>query len=129
MTLNGDALLQSIRVFDATANDAERHAENNPEVRGRLELGVPLPWQIRGFATARHTGTQYCLNADTQNEMTLGSATATDLAVQRSVSVVSGPFRTLRTVLSFDNVGNAAVFDQCGLPQPGRTLRLMMTLR
>lgn len=129
VTLNGDALLQRIDVFDQTANDAQRHAENNPEVRGRLELGVPLPWQIRGFATAHHTGTQYCLNADTQNEMTLGSATAADLAVQRSVSVVSGPFRILRTVLSFDNVGNAAVFDQCGLPQPGRTLRLMMTLR
>ena len=129
VTLNGDALLQNIRIFDRTANDAERHAENNPEMRGRVELGVPLPWQIRGFATTRHTGKQYCLNADTQSEMTLGAATATDLAVQRSVSVSSGLFRTLRTVLSFDNVGNAAVFDQCGLPQPGRTLRLMMTLR
>jgi iron complex outermembrane receptor protein len=129
VTLNGDALLQSIRIFDATASDAERHAENNPEVRGRLEFGFPLPWQMRGFATARHTGSQYCLNADTQSEMTMGAATATDLAVQRSVAVTSGPFRALRTVLSFDNVGNAAVFDQCGLPQPGRTLRLMMTLR
>jgi iron complex outermembrane recepter protein len=129
VTVNGDALLQNIRIFDKTANNAERHAENNPEMRGRLELGVPLPWQIRGFATTRHTGRQYCLNADTQSEMSLGAATATDLAVQRSVSVSSGLFRTLRTVLSFDNVGNAAVFDQCGLPQPGRTLRLMMTLR
>ena len=129
VTLNGDALLQSIDVFDQTANNALRHAENNPEVRGRVELGVPLPWQIRGFATARHTGKQYCLNADTGNEMTLRAATATDLAVQRSVSVSSGPFQVLRTVLSFDNVGNAVVFDQCGLPQPGRTLRLMMTLR
>ena len=129
VTLNGDALLQRIRIFDQTANDAVRHAENNPEVRGRVELGVPLPWQIRGFATTRHTGKQYCLNADTQSEVRLGAATATDLAVQRSVSVSSGLFRTLRTVLSFDNVGNAAVFDQCGLPQPGRTLRLMMTLR
>jgi iron complex outermembrane receptor protein len=129
VTLNGDALLQSIRIFDATANDAERHAENNPEVRGRLELGVPLPWQMRGFATTRHTGKQYCLHADTQREVTLRAATATDLAVQRTVSVSSGPFRVLRTVLSFDNVGNAAVFDQCGLPQPGRTLRMMMTLR
>ena len=55
--------------------------------------------------------------------------TSTDLAVQRSVSVSAGLVRTLRTVLSFDTVGNAAVFDQCGLPQPGRTLRLMMTLR
>ena len=129
VTLNGDALFQRIDVFDQTANDALRHAENNPEVRGRLELGVPLPWQIRGFATARHTGRQYCLNADTQSEMTLRAATATDLSIQRSVSVTSGVFRTLRTVLSFDNIGDAAVFDQCGLPQPGRTLRVMMTLR
>ena len=129
VTLNGDALVQSIRIFDQTASDAERHAENNPEVRGRLELGVPLPWQMRGFVTSRHTGRQYCLNADTQSEMTIQAATATDLAVQRSVSVSSGPFRMLRTVLSFDNVTDASVFDQCGLPQPGRTLRLMMTLR
>lgn len=129
VTLNGDALVQSIRIFDATANDAERHAENNPEVRGRLELGVPLPWQIRGFATSRHTGKQYCLNADTQSEMTVRAASATDLAVQRTVSVSSGPFRMLRTVLSFDNITDTSVFDQCGLPQPGRTLRVMMTLR
>jgi iron complex outermembrane receptor protein len=128
VTLNGDALLQNIDIFDQTANGALRHAENNPEVRGRLELGLPLPWQLRGFATARHTGKQYCLNADTQSEMTLGAATATDLALQRTVTVSSGFFRSLRTVLSFDNIGNTAVYDQCGLPQPGRTLRLMMTI-
>ena len=129
VSLNADALVQRIEVFDQTANDAERHSENNPEVRGRLELGVPLPWQIRGFATTRHTGKQYCLNEETQSWMTLGSATATDLAVQRTSAVNSGPFRSMRTVLSFDNVGNVSVFDQCGLPQPGRTLRLMVTLR
>jgi iron complex outermembrane receptor protein len=129
VTVNADAMLQSIKLFDVTAGDAQRHAENNPEQRGRVELGIPLPWQIRGFASARHTGRQYCLNADTQSEMTLNAATTMDLAVQKTISVVSGPFRWLRTVLSFDNVGNVAVFDQCGLPQPGRTLRLMMTLR
>ena len=41
----------------------------------------------------------------------------------------AGLLDTAVTVLTFDNVGNAAVFDQCGLPQPGRTLRVMMTLR
>lgn len=129
VSLSADALVQRITVFDETAGDAERHAENNPEVRGRLELGVPLPWRLRGFATTRHTGRQYCLNADTQSWMTLGAATATDLAVQHTSTVTSGPFRSMRTVLSFDNVGNVSVFDQCGLPQPGRTLRLMVTLR
>lgn len=129
VTVSADAMVQRISIFDQTANDAERHAENNPETRGRIELGVPLPFQLRGFATARHTGTQYCLNADTQSEMTLGAVTTGDVAIQRTVAVASGPFRWLRAVLSMDNVGDATLFDQCGLPQPGRTLRLMMTLR
>lgn len=129
VSLNADATLQSIAIFDQTANDAERHAENNPETRGRVELGLPLPWQMRGFATARHTGTQYCLNGETGNEMTLSSKTTSDLAVQRTFATrASGPFRWLRTVLSLDNVGNSAVYDQCGLPQPGRTVRLMMSI-
>jgi len=129
VTLNGDATLQSITIFDQTAGDAERHAENNPETRGRLELGVPLPWQMRGFATARHTGTQYCLNGETGNEMKLKSATTTDLALERRFQVRNGgAFRWLRAVLALDNTGNVTVYDQCGLPQPGRTLRLMMTI-
>jgi iron complex outermembrane receptor protein len=129
VTLNVDATVQSISIFDQTANNAQRHAENNPEVRGRGELGFPLPWQLRGTAAARHTGTQFCLNGETGNEMTLSSKTTADLGAERSFVVRGGgPFRWLRTVLSLDNVGNVAVYDQCGLPQPGRTLRLMMSI-
>jgi iron complex outermembrane receptor protein len=88
-----------------------------------------MPWQMRGFATARHVGTQYCLNGETGNEMTLPSRTTTDLALERRFTVrSSGPFSWLRTVLALDNVGNTAIYDQCGLPQPGRTLRFMMTI-
>jgi iron complex outermembrane recepter protein len=130
VTLNVDATLQNISIFDQTANDAVRHAENNPETRGRAELGFPLPWQMRGSATARHTGTQYCLNGETGNEMTLPKKTSGDLAAERMFTLRGGGdlFRWLRAVVSLDNVGNVAVYDQCGLPQPGRTLRLMMTI-
>ena len=130
VSLNGDATLQRIRIFDKTANDLQRHAENNPETRGRVELGVPLPGQFRAFATARYTGRQYCLNADTQREDALRGRSVSDLAVQRDFAVVNrGPFGLLRAVLAFDNVGDVAVYDQCGLPQPGRTLRVTMSLR
>ncbi len=129
VTLNADATFQSISIFDQTAGDAERHPENNPETRGRVELGLPLPWQMRGFAAARNIGTTYCLHADSGEEVTLDGATTTDLAIQRTfVTRPSGPFRWLRAVLALDNVGNTALYDSCGLPQPGRTLRLMMTI-
>ncbi|MFO0093607.1 MAG: TonB-dependent receptor plug domain-containing protein [Gemmatimonadaceae bacterium] len=129
VSLNGDATIQRIRILDITANDQQRRAENNPEQRGRLELGLPLPAGLRGFAVARYTGTQYCLNADTSRLDALGAKTATDVAVQRTFAVArSGPLRFLRALLAFDNVGNVTVYDQCGLPQPGRTLRVMMSL-
>ena len=130
VSLNGDATLQRITLYDQTANDLQRHAENNPERRGRLEIGVPLPGQIRAFATARYTGKQYCLNAESRREIELKGQAVSDFAVQRTFSVASsGPFRFLRTLLSFDNVGNSVVYDQCGLPQPGRTIRATMSLR
>lgn len=130
VSLNGDATIQSIKIFDQTANNLPRHSENNPEQRGRVELGVPVVANIRAFATARYTGTQYCLNGDTQAEQTISSQTVGDLAVQRTFSIArSGPFRWLRALVSFDNVGNNVVYDQCGLPQPGRTLRLTMSIR
>jgi iron complex outermembrane receptor protein len=130
VSVNGDATIQKIKIFDITANDQQRRAENNPEQRGRLELGVPLPASLKVFAVARFTGTQYCLNGDTSRLDELSARTAADLAVQRNFSVArSGPFRVLNTLLSFDNIGNTAVYDQCGLPQPGRTLRLTMSVR
>ena len=130
VTLNGDMTLQSIKIFDQTANDLQRHPENNPETRGTVELGVPLPAKLRAYGTARYTGTQYCLNADTSSEMTLDGQTRTDVGLERTFALASqGLFRVLRTLVAFDNLSDATVYDQCGLPQPGRTLRVMFSLR
>ena len=131
VTLTGDAMLQRIAIFDQTAaGEPQRHAENNPEARGTLELGVPLPLALRGIANLRYTGKQFCLNADTGNEMTLDSQVETDLAVERSFALGGrSGLRVLRALIAVDNVSDATVFDQCGLPQPGRTLRLMFSLR
>jgi iron complex outermembrane receptor protein len=128
-SLNGDATLQKIKIYDQTANDAQRHAENNPEQRARLELGAPLPIKLRAIAAARYTGTQYCLNADTGNEDQVKAATVGDVMVQRDFSLSSGLFRSLRALVGFSNVGNTAVYDQCGLTQPGRTFRVSMSIR
>ncbi len=129
VTLAGDALLQSISVFDQTDNDTEHHAENNPETRASIELGVPMPFQLRGIATARYTGTQYCINGDTGEDMTMAGATVTGIAFERRMSVRSGLFSSVRALFALDNIGDSTVYDQCGLPQAGRTLRLMFSFR
>ncbi len=135
VTITGDALVQKIALYDnSTAGTPSRHAENNPERRGMLELGVPVPVvsDLRAFANVRHTGTQFCLNADTGQEMTLNNSTEANFALEKRFSVAQrggGLVRGLRALLSLDNAANVTIYDQCGLPQPGRTLRLMFTVQ
>lgn len=130
ITISGDLALQRIRVYDESASNLQRHAENNPERRARLELGIPVPAQARLTATARYSGRQYCLNVDTQREDALDGRLMGDVSVQREFALTSsGPFRLLRAVLALDNAGDVTAYDQCGLPQPGRTLRLTLSAR
>jgi len=129
ISLTGDLLAQRIRVHDDSAN-AKRRAEHQPEVRGALELGFPLPALIRSVAGVRYTGTQFCVHPDLGSQVRLGGQTEGNLAVERSWPLGrGGAFGALRTVLALDNVTDATVYDQCGLPQPGRTLRLAIQLR
>ena len=131
VTVTGDALIQRINIVEVTtAGQPSRHAENNPEARGMVEVGVPLPLEMRLFTNARYTGRQYCLNADTGGEMTLDAKTETNGALERTfvVSRVRS-VRSVRALVALDNATNLAVFDQCGLPQPGRTLRVMLSFR
>ena len=74
VSLNGDATLQRISIFDKTANDLQRHSENNPETRGRLELGVPLPAQLRAFATVRYSGSSFASMPTRSARMNCGGA-------------------------------------------------------
>jgi len=131
VTLTAAALIQNIAVSDVTtAGQPSRHAENNPETRGTVELGLPLPLSLRGYANVRYTGTQYCLNADTQSEDRLAGRAEGDLALEKRFALAGrGMLRSLSALVSLDNVTDATVFDQCGLPQPGRTLRVMFTFR
>jgi iron complex outermembrane recepter protein len=91
---------------------------------------VPMLRGTRAFANARYTGPQYCLHAEAGGEVRLGATTETSFALERRITVSrSGSVRSLRALLSLDNAGNLAIYDQCGLPQPGRTLRLMLAFQ
>jgi iron complex outermembrane receptor protein len=130
VTLTSDFLAQHVRVKDDSAN-AERRPEHQPELRGSLELGIPLPAALRGSAGVRYTGVQYCVHPDQGNQVKLGAQTESNLALERSWSLGDAAriFGGLRAMLALDNATNATVYDQCGLPQPGRTLRVVFQLQ
>ncbi len=131
-TVSGDATLQRIRVYDRTiagnANN-ERRAEHNPERRASLAVTSPTVLGVRGSVMARHIGAQYCQHPDLGRQVELKAQTIGDAAITRTFALrTRGLLQRLTALLAIDNVGDRAAFDQCGLPQPGRTLRVGLTL-
>ena len=123
-----DLVLQNVVLSDEVANEVT-HAENQPEIRGRAEASIPAWGGTIVRPVAVYTSIQYCVNPDTGREDTVDASLRADLAVERSWGIGGGLFRYLRAIAAVDNLADDAVYDQCGLPQPGRTFRVGIELR
>lgn len=121
-----DLALQRVRVLDPSAPAGARRPEHTPGVRWGADLSVPLPLELLARGALRLTGRQHCVHPELGRDVALGSSLRADLGVARGW-VVAG--KALRGTLALDNATDAAVFDQCGLPQAGRTLRVGMGVR
>lgn len=131
-SLQGDLTLQHVRLHDQTADGAGRRAEHQPELRASTRLATPFVLGSSAFAAARYVGAQYCVHPDLSRDVRLGAELSGDLGVERSWSLGRAAgllFQMLRTTLTMDNVTDAAVYDQCGLPQAGRMVRLRVEVR
>ncbi|HEX7118877.1 MAG TPA: TonB-dependent receptor [Longimicrobiales bacterium] len=121
-SLTGDLTLQHVEILDPTAPAGERKPEYQPSIAGSVDWTVPLPFQANGTVAAEYIGEQWCVHPDLGTDVALEPSTRLDLALDRGW----GPFHAR---VSLDNVTDATVYDQCGLPQPGRTLRFQIRFR
>jgi iron complex outermembrane receptor protein len=137
VSVTGDLLAQTVRVYDATVDvgptDARR-PEHQPQLRGSVDLGVPLPLGVRGSALARVTGRQFCQHPELGRQVELAAQAVGDAALSRGFALAGRTrgarlLSALRATLAVDNLTDATVYDQCGLPQPGRTVRFGLELR
>ena len=126
-SLGGDLTLQDVDVTDERFPALRPRPEYQPEIAGGVHLAGPLPAGLRARAAVEAVGRQYCVDPDRATDVALDPTTRLDLVVSREFTI-DGPFRTLQTSVSLDNLADATVFDQCGLPQPGRLLRLQFRL-
>ncbi|HET9275072.1 MAG TPA: TonB-dependent receptor [Gemmatimonadales bacterium] len=126
-TLGADFTLQSVSLTDPDAGITNR-PENLPELFGSLYGRARLGWGLEAGAEARYTGSQYCLHPATGVDTRLsgGAVVNGELARQWQLRRAGGLFQRLETTLSAFNAGNAALYDQCGLPQPGRLVRFQV---
>jgi iron complex outermembrane receptor protein len=101
-----------------------------PALRGTLEGAVQAGSAVRLTATVAHTGQQYCVNAETDADLRLAGQTVVGATAQRSWPLAAArAFGLMRIVVGVDNLFDRAIYDQCGLPQAGRTVRIGLDLR
>lgn len=127
VSVGGDLTWQNVDVTDRRFEGLALRAEYQPAIAVGAHVEGPLPAGLRARAAVEAIGRQYCVDPDLDADVALDPTARVDLVVSREFAV-GGPFRTLQTSLSLDNLGDATVFDQCGLPQPGRLLRLQFRL-
>lgn len=121
---SGDLVLQRTRLQEGASGE-EMEAEYQPAVIAGAGVTGPLPWQLRFDAATRYTGAQSCIAPDGSMQ---------DIAANLRVDgEISRQWRRRGTSIEIaagaDNLTDALAYDQCGLPQPGRTLRLQLRLR
>lgn len=124
-----DVVAQQARIRDQ-GTGAGRKPEHLPSVRAMLDGTVPVWRGVTLGANLAHVGSQYCVNPDTGTDIALGAESLVGVTAHRNWSLGTGrTFSWMRVIAGVDNLANAAVYEQCGLPRAGRTLRVGVDLR
>jgi iron complex outermembrane receptor protein len=127
LALNGDLTLQRVRGRDEDGREVR--LEYEPALAGKVGLESPLPLAMLGSADVRWVGRQQCQNPEAGGLESFDSDPRLDVGVRRRFDLRrGGPLGRLEARVSVDNVGDAAVFGQCGLPEPGRVLSVQVRL-
>lgn len=127
--LRADLTLQHARIADATIFDpALRRPEDVPDVFGSLQASMPMGPRVEAQARVRAVGATRCTNPSTNSLQTQRGAQAVDFGVERRWGSAARMFGRVTASLQLENAFDAAIYDKCGLPQAGRTLRFGLRL-
>uniref|UniRef100_A0A832MKT1 TonB-dependent receptor n=1 Tax=Eiseniibacteriota bacterium TaxID=2212470 RepID=A0A832MKT1_UNCEI len=128
LVAGGDLTLQRLRALGA--DGAAAPLEYEPAAHGRLWCEARLPRGARLGLEARGTGRQRFIDLDrgAWGELAPGVRFDARLVHGRDLAG-AGPFRRADIALEVENVADAVLYDQAGLPAPGRTVRLHARLR
>jgi iron complex outermembrane receptor protein len=129
VALDGDLTLQDVGLSDPGAPEDERNAEYQPEVAGNLQLGIQLPASLTTRLRLSYVGSQYCVHPDLESDVRLEGAAWGGIEVARSWTLGRGSAeRTVTIVGGVRNATDSSVYDQCGLPSPGRQFTLTIAI-
>ena len=126
-TLTGDVTIQDVTGIDQKG--ARVQLEYEPVITGRVGLETPLGDIFRASGNVRIMGSQMCENPEIGGLQSLSSSKMLDLRLRGFFRVHSGSsLSRVEAGVGLRNATDASVYDQCGLPQPGRTFQIQIRL-
>ena len=130
--LSASGTLQSVDLID-TSTDQVNRPENLPEIFGSLGVRVRPGHGLTARVRATFTGEQYAINGLTGEDAELAGRAVVDVSLSRSWPLrgawAAGAFSSLETRIAVDNLGDVALYDAWGLPEPGRRIGFEVRLR
>ena len=125
---SGDLMLQQAWLFE-DGSDVRTRPEYEPGVVGGFDVAMPVPGELSLSGGYRFVGRQSCLNAESGSMDTLSRTHRFDLEIRRFFTFEGrSALANVDALVSVTNLTDNAIFDQCGLPQPGRTFRVQLRL-
>ena len=126
-TVTGDLTVQDVKGLEADGTEVE--LEYEPALAGKLGATVPLPARLWLGSDLRYMSGQKCENPEVGGLEPLASSSVFDVTLRRLFGMRSGgALSRVEASAAVRNVADAAVFDQCGLPQPGRIFQVQLRL-
>lgn len=131
VALSGHLMIQDVELRDTEANETHK-PENLPEALGGSSARFPLFLGLVGGADVEYTGSQFCIDPGSGEDAELARGAIVGGFVSRGwpvrASWGAGSFTRLEARVAIDNAADTALFDQCGLPRPGRRARFEIRL-
>jgi len=128
LRLGGSAALQRVRAL--AGGGATADLEYEPAAYGGVWIEAPLPGRVRLGCEAHGTAEQRYIDLDRGTFATLAPSVSLDLRASRGFDLpAAGPWRRLELLFALENAADQPIFDQAGLPRPGRIFRLQARLQ
>lgn len=122
----GDARLQAVELV-GPGGGPSREPENIPEREARVWAEVRPTDDFRLRGEVEYTGPQFCQDPDSGADVELAGGGWLNAVVSRAWRL-GGVLERVEATLRATNLTDTALYDQCGLPRPGRSLSVQLRL-
>lgn len=130
VTVRADLTLQDVSLRDDDGAELTgEQPEYQPQIVAGLHGDTPLALGILARVSLEYLGSQFGTDPRTGASVELDPSAYLEVGLERRLFEGRGALPPVRLAASLENLTDEVIFDQLGLPRPGRTFRVQLEMR